>query len=127
MTPVLVYDGDCAFCSSSVRWAQRRVRRLARAVPHQHFDDDALRVLGLDRQACTTAVQYVGADGRVHGAERAVAEVLRDAGGVWRVFGTVLALPLVRSVAGVVYRWVARNRHRLPGGTPACSVVNERP
>ena len=28
----------------------------------------------------------------------------------------------VNTLAGIVYRWVARNRHRLPGGTPACSL-----
>lgn len=126
MTPMLVFDGDCAFCSSTIRVAKRLVKRLPRVVPHQQLDDDALRALGLDRVACATAVQFVGADGRVHAAERAVAEVLRAAGGVWRPIGAVLSLPVVRNVAGVVYRWVARNRHRLPGGTPACSVVNDR-
>jgi predicted DCC family thiol-disulfide oxidoreductase YuxK len=31
-------------------------------------------------------------------------------------------LPGVRRVADVVYRAVAANRYRLPGGTPACRV-----
>jgi predicted DCC family thiol-disulfide oxidoreductase YuxK len=34
----------------------------------------------------------------------------------------VIELPGIRSLAGVIYRWVARNRSRLPGGTPACAV-----
>lgn len=125
MRPVLIFDGDCAFCSSSIRWAQRRVRHLPRAVPHQTFDDEALDELHLDRAACNAAVQFVDADGTVSSGERAVAAVLRRAGGVWKLLGVLLGLPVVRSIAGLVYRWVARNRHRLPGGTPACGI-NDR-
>src|SRR5690606_41327978 len=33
--PVLVYDGDCGFCTSSVRLAERRLAPGVRAVPWQ--------------------------------------------------------------------------------------------
>ena len=39
-----------------------------------------------------------------------------------RPLGAALLLPGVNALAGVVYRWVARNRHRFPGGTPACAM-----
>jgi hypothetical protein len=38
------------------------------------------------------------------------------------VLAAVVRLPGIRAGARVVYRWVSRNRHRLPGGTPACAV-----
>lgn len=120
--PVLVYDGDCAFCSSSVRVAQRWIRRMPHVVPYQRAD---LARLGLTEQQCALAVQYVARDHRVHSAHDAVSATLLSAGKGWWVLGALLHLPGVHWLSGVLYRWVARNRHRLPGGTPACSL-NER-
>ena len=53
----------------------------------------------------------------------AIADVLR-AGGTrgWRAVGTVLGTRPVLVVARPVYRWIARHRDRMPGGTPACAI-----
>ena len=40
----------------------------------------------------------------------------------WRFAGHLIATPPVSWVASLVYDWVAANRHRLPGGTPACAM-----
>lgn len=117
--PLLVFDGDCAFCTSSVNWLERRVKRSPHVVAWQHAD---LAELGLTAEACEEAVQWVGVDGSVHSAERAVGHALVHGGKGWWVLGRLILLPGVRWVAGLVYRWTARNRHRLPGGTPACSL-----
>jgi predicted DCC family thiol-disulfide oxidoreductase YuxK len=58
----------------------------------------------------------------VHGGAAAIGRFLVAAGGAWRPLGRLILLPGIRAVAGVVYRLVAANRHRLPGGTPACRV-----
>jgi predicted DCC family thiol-disulfide oxidoreductase YuxK len=56
----------------------------------------------------------------------AIADLLRTAARPrdlgWRLAGTVLAVPPVRALAWPVYRWVARHRHQLPGGTAACEL-----
>ena len=31
-------------------------------------------------------------------------------------------LPFVRELAAAVYRLIAENRHRMPGGSPACAL-----
>lgn len=116
---VLVYDGDCAFCRRCVRFIERRVKRHPRLVAWQATDLDAL---GLTADQCREAVQWVGPDGRHEAAHRAVARTLVGAGSGWALLGRVLLLPGVVQLAGVVYRWVARNRHRLPGGTVECSL-----
>ena len=36
--PLLIFDGDCAFCSSSVRVGQRRIKRMPRAEPYQFLE-----------------------------------------------------------------------------------------
>ena len=118
--PVMVFDGDCAFCSASVSWGRRRIRRMPATVPFQSADLAALR---LTLEACTVAVQYVDRDARVYAAHDAVAAMLRDAGKGWRVLGALLRVPGIHWLAGVVYRWVARNRHRIRiKGAESCAV-----
>lgn len=117
--PLLVFDGDCAFCSSSVRFAQRWIKRMPAAQPYQFLD---LEPLGLTAEGCNAAVQYVAADRTVHSAHDAVSQLLRAAGRGWWVLGQVMRVPGVHWLSGVAYRWVARNRYRLPGGTAACAL-----
>jgi predicted DCC family thiol-disulfide oxidoreductase YuxK len=121
--PILLFDGDCAFCTTCANWAKRHIRRLDPIEPYQFADLDAL---GVTAEQCESAVQLVGSDGTVVSANLAIAQVLIDAGKGWRVIGLAMRLPGLRQVSGLMYRWVARNRHRLPGGTPACSIEARR-
>jgi predicted DCC family thiol-disulfide oxidoreductase YuxK len=122
--PVFLYDGDCAFCTSCARFIERRIPTTARVTPWQFEDLDAL---GVTREDAEAAVQWIdagapAAPGALAAGPDAVARLLVDAGSFWRPLGWVLARPPVRWAAWPVYRWVARNRHRMPGGTPACSL-----
>jgi predicted DCC family thiol-disulfide oxidoreductase YuxK len=121
--PVLLFDGDCAFCTSCANWARRHIRHLDNTVPYQFAD---LPALGVTAEQCEQAVQWVGADHTVLSAHLAVAQTLIDAGKGWAVIGGAMRLPGLRRLSGAVYRWVARNRSRLPGGTPACSIDGRR-
>ncbi len=120
---MLLFDGDCAFCTACVTWMRRRIRRLDATTPYQFAD---LATLGVTAAECEDAVQWVGVDGTVLSAHLAVAQVLIDAGTGWAVLGRAIRLPGVRRISGGVYRWVSRNRHRLPGGTPACALDGRR-
>jgi predicted DCC family thiol-disulfide oxidoreductase YuxK len=119
--PILVFDGDCAFCSSSARLLARLRRSPGdfAVEPWQRLD---LPALGLTPQECDESVQWVGADGSHEHAEGAIGRALLASRWWVRPAGAVVLAPGVRRVAGVVYRWVSRNRHRLPGGSPACSL-----
>ncbi|MFI7436618.1 DCC1-like thiol-disulfide oxidoreductase family protein [Micromonospora haikouensis] len=114
-----VYDGDCAFCTKCAEFIERRIPARARVLPWQFADLDAL---GLTEAECTEAVQWVGADGSRAAGPDAIARLLGDSGPLWRVAGAGLRFPPARAAAWPAYRWVARNRHRLPGGTAACAV-----
>lgn len=116
--PLLVFDGDCGFCTTSARAGQRWLR-LEHVEPWQFLE---LEPLGLTAEQCMQAVQWVDADGRAVAGERAVIAALRHGGGVWAVLGSVMNLPGIRQIAGLVYRLVAKYRHKLPGGTPACKL-----
>ncbi|WP_440103158.1 thiol-disulfide oxidoreductase DCC family protein [Streptosporangium sp. H16] len=121
--PVLVFDGDCGFCTTSVRFAERRVGVRARVVPWQLAD---LRALGVTRERAEREVLWVE-NGRVYGGAQAVARLLISAGLPWSPLGHVLRIPPFRWVARGIYRLVAANRHRLPGGTPACALSSKPP
>ena len=117
---VLVFDGDCGFCTASARFIERRIPTRARIVPWQRLD---LGEIGLTAEQCVEAVQWVGADGRRGAGPVAVGYLLRASTGAWKPLGWLLLLPPVRWLAWPVYRWIARHRHQLPGGTPACAVT----
>ncbi len=116
--PVLLYDGDCAFCTRCADFLER-IGPEAEIVPWQFAD---LAELGVTEDQATDAVQWVGVDGTVRSGHEAIAAVLSRAGRIWRVAGRTLLLPGVSWIAARVYRLVADNRYRLPGGTPACAV-----
>ncbi|ANJ10730.1 DUF393 domain-containing protein [Streptomyces sp. BPPL-273] len=122
-SPLLVFDGDCGFCTTAVRVLERRVRPRCRTVARQRADLGALGVSG-DRAA--HEVLWVTPVGTVYGGSDAVAKLLLSAGGAWRLLGAALLVPPARNAAHVLYRLVADNRSRLPGRTEACAVPERR-
>jgi predicted DCC family thiol-disulfide oxidoreductase YuxK len=116
--PVLVYDGDCGFCTTCVRLLER-IEPEAEMVAWKLTD---LGELGLTEEQASAAVQWVEIDGTVRSGHAAVAATLSAAGGIWAPAGRALLSPGISPIAAVAYRLIAANRHRLPGGTPACAV-----
>lgn len=121
--PILIYDGDCGFCTTSVRFVERRLRTRARIVAWQDAD---LPALGVTEAQAQESVQWVAPDGTVSQGAAAVGRLWIDSGWPWRALGYVTILPPISWLAEVVYRVVAANRHRLPGGTPACALPPDR-
>lgn len=122
MTVVLLYDGDCAFCSTSARALQRWVRPDCLVLPYQLVD---LQRWGVTSERAAAEVLLIRkADGTiwVRGGAPAIAGALRLGRQPWPALGTLLQAPVVSGIADAGYRLVAANRHRLPGGTPACAV-----
>jgi predicted DCC family thiol-disulfide oxidoreductase YuxK len=115
--PVLVYDGDCAFCTSCAR-ALERIGPDAEIVAWQLTD---LAALGITEEQAADAVQWVEVGGTVRSGHEAIAAVLGTAGRIWRVIGRLVLLPGISLLAARIYQLVADNRQRLPGGTPACA------
>jgi predicted DCC family thiol-disulfide oxidoreductase YuxK len=117
--PVLLFDGDCGFCTTCARLLER-VGPDAEIVAWQLTD---LAELGMTEKQAAAAVQWVQGDGTVRSGHEAIAAVLQTAGGISRIVGRMFLLPGFSWIAARAYRLVADNRHRLPGGTPACAVA----
>jgi predicted DCC family thiol-disulfide oxidoreductase YuxK len=122
--PALVFDGDCAFCSRSAALARRILPADCAVVPWQQVD---LATAGITAERARTEVLWIDRAGAVTGGAAAVARALRAAGGFLALIGLLLSLPPIRWAAPPVYRLVAANRYRLPGGTPACRVPTVPP
>ena len=121
-TPTLVFDGDCAFCTSSVRWIKRWCRPAVRFVPWQQLD---LAAHGLTEEQVTSAVQWLRprtSGGPAPSGAAAIGRMLLRARWPFRPVGALMLVPPVSWLAAGVYRLIANNRYRLPGGTPACAV-----
>jgi predicted DCC family thiol-disulfide oxidoreductase YuxK len=120
--PTLVFDGDCGFCTSSVRWAERWCRPAVRFVPWQDLD---LGAHGLTTEAVTSSVQWLSprtsAKAIPHGSA-AVARTLLRSRWPFRLVGALMLVPPISWLARGIYRLIANNRYRMPGGTPACAV-----
>lgn len=119
-----LYDGDCGFCTSCARFLERWVPTSATILPWQFAD---LPALGVTAQEADRAVQWVEPGRPALAGPDAIAALLRTSRPWWRLAGRLLQLRLVRALAWPAYDWVARNRHRLPGGTPACSLPKAPP
>ena len=109
---LLVFDGECGFCRRWVRHMHEWFGRHPDSVAWQQAD---LATLGLTADQCSAAVQFVDRDLRVSGGSDAVARVLIVAGLPFSLAGRIMLLPVVRSISGAAYRWVANNRHRFKG------------
>lgn len=119
--PTLVFDGDCGFCTSSVRWLERRCRPAVAFVPWQRLD---LEANGLTRDEVTRAVQWLPASpaAPVRSGAAAAARTLLRSRWPWRAVGALMLVPPISWIAAAAYHLIAVNRYRLPGGTPACAI-----
>lgn len=118
---VLIYDGDCAFCKNSLRIGLERLPAFCRYSAYQNTD---LAALGLTTEQAKAKVWLVDGANK-YGGHRAVAWLLLNQETLgWRLLGRIILLG--SPVSALVYGWVAKNRHRLPGGTKECSI-EDRP
>jgi len=109
--PVLLYDGECAFCTRTVRWLQKHLPAQPDLLPWQGTD---LVALGVAEAEASHSVQWVEPSGRVSGGATAVARLLVSNGGGWAVLGRLMLVPPVSWLAAVASRLVAKYRRHLP-------------
>ncbi|WBB63099.1 DCC1-like thiol-disulfide oxidoreductase family protein [Streptomyces sp. WMMC500] len=116
---LLLYDGDCGFCTGWADFGRRRFAPEVRIVPWQSVDPAAygvpeerlLREVVLVEEA-EQASEGPGAGSRPGGA-MAIAGTLRSGNRAGRLLGRALAARPVRRPAAACYRLVSRNRYRL--------------
>ena len=118
---LLIYDGDCAFCTRCVTWGVRNLSAFPNPLPFQKVDPATFGLSALDVRKAV----WVIAPNQILSGARAVAWILKgQAKFRWRLIGRFIDWCPVRPFASLGYRLVAINRHRFPGATTECKMVN---
>ena len=124
--PVLLYDGLCGFCNSTVQFVLRHDRRgvlrlatlqgdLARSVLSRHPE-----LAGVDS---LILIERTAEDGeRLYARSRGALRVARHLGGAWHLTRILAIVP--RFIRDWGYDLFARHRYRLFGRYDACPVPN---
>lgn len=116
---LLVFDGDCGFCTTTVDRLERLLPLFPPTSPWQWLDLDEY---GLSRDD-VAQYAWVVTSGHQYAGHLAFSALLRMQPTIgWRFLGHLVATPPFSWVAAVGYHVIARYRHRLPGGTPACAL-----
>jgi predicted DCC family thiol-disulfide oxidoreductase YuxK len=126
--PVLIFDGECALCSRSVRFMLRHERKpgLVRFAPMQSDPArDLLRAHGFDPDAMTSVV-FIESNGDrsvAHVRSRAVLRLMAHLRAPWRWARALGVLP--RFLLDPLYRLLATHRYRVFGKVDRC-VIDDR-
>ena len=118
--PIALFDADCGFCTRSARAVGSRWFRTRVAM--QALQRAPLPELGLDLDECLATMHAVDVDGTVLTGHRAWALILRHSRFPWPIVGRALLAPGLTWLAERGYRWIARHRRRLPGGSASCEL-----
>jgi predicted DCC family thiol-disulfide oxidoreductase YuxK len=119
---VLIYDGDCKFCQLSLEFGIRHLPTFPKYVAFQKIDQTKF---GLTIDQVRTQIWLVDQAGseKPKGGHLAAGEILTMQRNLfYKALGWLIKTPPTSFLADVVYRWVAKNRHRLPGGSRQCKL-----
>jgi len=118
--PVLIFDGDCALCSRTVRFVIRHERKpVLRFAPlHTEKTHALLASLGFDPETINSIALIE--DGRVMLRSQAALRLAGYLRPPWcwaRIFGV-----LPRSMLDAMYRFIAANRYKIIGKADRCEA-----
>lgn len=118
-TYLLIYDGDCAFCTKTAKWARKWAAGRLEITPSQ-----AAGVLdlhpGLTPEGVLKRVYLLSPDDRLWGGAEAVARTV--AINKWGGVALFYYFPLLRPVFDRGYAWIAKNRKTIGGCESSCSL-----
>jgi predicted DCC family thiol-disulfide oxidoreductase YuxK len=121
--PIIVFDGDCVFCSANAQFVLRHDRR-------HHF-----RLAAMQGEVGTALYQRFGIDpkdpesmivvtgDKVQRNSDGVLAIYAGLGWPWRATAILRVVP--KFIRDSVYGWVARNRYRLFGRREQCFVPTD--
>ena len=125
---VLIYDGDCKFCQLSLEFGIRHLRKFPAYVAFQKIDPTKFGLTQAEVRAQIWLVEQVTSGHKRLGGHLAAAQILlMQSNPLYRVLGWLMKTPPTSWLAKHGYRWVAKNRHRLPGGTRQCNLTDTYP
>jgi predicted DCC family thiol-disulfide oxidoreductase YuxK len=119
--PIVLFDGVCNFCNTSVNFIMRHDR--SRSILFASLQSDEgialMQHFGKDPQNLYSIILVHR--GKVYDCSTAALRIARIMGGMWRLLGWMgLAMP--RFLRSGIYTWIARNRYRWFGKKETCRL-----
>jgi len=115
---ILIFDGDCGFCTSSANWISSNSDRF-QIKPWQSLD---LSLFGLTEDEVSSAVYWIDGTDKYSG-HVAIGKSLRaNKNRLFQALGSVLLFKPFGPIFIIAYKILARYRHKLPGSTTACKI-----
>ena len=116
--PIIVFDGECVFCSANAQFVLRHDRRhhFRLAAMQGEVGTALYRRFGMDPRDPDSMIVVTG--DRVQRDSDGVLAIYAGLGWPWRTLAVFRLVP--RFVRDPVYRWIARNRYRLFGRREQC-------
>jgi predicted DCC family thiol-disulfide oxidoreductase YuxK len=120
---VLIYDGDCKFCQLSLEFGIRHMKIFPSYVAFQRIDPADFGLTETQVRSEIWLVETSPQGLTRHGGHLAASKILgMQTNVIYRLAGFLMKTWPTAWLAKHAYRWVAQNRHRLPGGTKACGI-----
>ncbi|MEW6741840.1 MAG: DCC1-like thiol-disulfide oxidoreductase family protein [Planctomycetota bacterium] len=107
MKPLLVYDGECRFCS---RWVARLCHLTRGSLEAAPYQEVAPRFPSIPSEEFARAIKFVDADGTITSGVEAILMSLRRAGRWGWLHVIYKKLPGLSPLAEGLYRFAARHR-----------------
>jgi predicted DCC family thiol-disulfide oxidoreductase YuxK len=106
---ILVYDGECKFCTRLAEWVRRRDEK-GRVDVRPNQEEGLIERLGLSRDEVDKASWAVEPGGKRFEGAAGINRVLSELGGGWSALSSLYRVPPLRWVEDAYYRRVARRR-----------------
>ncbi len=118
--PILLFDGVCNLCNGTVQFLIKRDRegKFKFASLQSDVAKELLKAYGLSPDAFDSFVYLK--NGRSYQRSTAALHVLKDLGGLWKLFYGFIILPA--PFRDLVYNLIARNRYRVFGRRDSCMI-----
>jgi predicted DCC family thiol-disulfide oxidoreductase YuxK len=117
--PVVIYDGVCHLCNSSVQFIIRH--DIKKRFRFAFLDSVYAKALtGSDPSLRTTDSVWFVRKGKIHVRSTAVLMILRELGGIYLLTGIFFIIPAF--IRDRTYDWIARHRYRWFGRYDRCMM-----
>lgn len=119
-SPVLLFDGVCNLCSSSVQFVLKRNKRenIQFASLQSEFGKNALTNSQLPPDYTSSLVLLE--NGRTYIKSDAALRLSKYLNGLWKLGYTLLIVP--RFIRNPIYNWIATNRYEWFGKKEVCWI-----
>lgn len=109
----IIYDDDCAICRAFRKSAESKaIPSRIEFIPRRDADPDDYLPYSPPSGLPETIIFIDSAGHSFKGAE-AISQMLRQIKHPWNILGKMLSLPLLRSIADLLYKICARERYRI--------------